>query len=53
MVSWGQTYLREHNCLPHEVPMAWEFISHYSLAVDGTRYSSPSAFAEDDAVAIG
>ncbi len=50
MVSWGQTYLREHNCLPHEVPMSWEFISHYCLAEDGSRYYSPSAFEEDDLV---
>ena len=27
MVQFGQTLLREHNCYPAEVPMAWDFIS--------------------------
>ena len=48
MVVWGQTYLREHNCYPAEVPMAWEFLSHYSKDADGNRFYSASAFAEDD-----
>jgi len=42
---------REHNCIPDEFPIAWEFISHYSLK-DGVRYYSPSCFVADDAVAI-
>ena len=47
MVVWGQTYLREHNCYPAEIPMAWEFMSHYSMDSEtGTRYYSESAFEE-------
>lgn len=52
MVVWGQTYMREHNCYPAEVPMAWDFISHYSLSANGDRAYSPSAFAANDAVKI-
>ncbi len=52
MVVWGQTYLREHNCYPAEVPAAWEFIRHYSRSADGVRSYSPSGFAKDDAVVI-
>ena len=37
MVVWGQTYLREHNCYPAEIPMAWDFLKNYTR-VDGTRY---------------
>lgn len=44
MVVWGQTYLREHNCYPAEVPMLWDFISNYNLDSNGDRYYSPSAF---------
>lgn len=48
MVVWGQTYLREHNCYPAEVPMLWNFISHYKLTGVGTRDYSASAFAASD-----
>ncbi|MDD6211940.1 MAG: hypothetical protein PUB22_02150, partial [Clostridiales bacterium] len=52
MVQWGQTYLREHNCYPAEIPMSWDFISKYSRSEDGTRYYSESGFAANDAVQI-
>ena len=52
MVSWGQTYMRDHNCYPAEIPVLWDYIEHYSLAEDGSRYYSPSAFAEDDLILI-
>ena len=52
MVQFGQTLLREHNCYPAEVPMAWDFISKYSKAEDGTRYYSESAFVKDDLIEI-
>lgn len=45
-----------HNCLPGFRPIMWDFLEHYRVdtAEDGTvtRYYSPSAFAEDDAVEI-
>ncbi|MEA4934676.1 MAG: hypothetical protein VB071_14000, partial [Lawsonibacter sp.] len=48
MVVWGQTYMREHNCYPAEIPMFWNFISHYKLETNGTRDYSASAFATSD-----
>lgn len=47
-----RTLAREHNCYPEEFRLAWDFLEHYSLSEDGTRYYSPSAFEKDDAVAI-
>ena len=45
-----------HNCLPGYRPLMWDFLEHYSFekAEDGTitRYYSPSAFAQDDAVKL-
>ncbi len=38
MVVWGQTYLREHNCHPTEIPMFWDFLTHYTKDADGDRY---------------
>lgn len=38
MVVWGQTYLREHNCYPAEIPATWDFISRYTMDTDGNRY---------------
>ncbi|MDD6212287.1 MAG: hypothetical protein PUB22_03975, partial [Clostridiales bacterium] len=52
MVVWGQTYLREHNCHPTEIPMSWDFIKNYKLLDDGTRLYSPSGFEKDDAAVI-
>ena len=52
LVQIGRTMAREHNCLPDEFRLAWDFMSHYQKSDDGSRYYSPSAFEEDDAVAI-
>ena len=52
LVQFGRTLAREHNCLPNEFRLVWDFMSHYQKADDGTRYYSPPAFEEDDAVAI-
>jgi hypothetical protein len=57
VVKWGQTMLRPHNCYPGEMPLLWDFVSHFSSKTndDGTvtRYYSASAFAKDDAVILG
>ena len=57
VVKWGQTLLRPHNCYPGEMPLLWDFVSHFSFKTndDGsvTRYYSASAFAKDDAVILG
>ena len=50
--QWGQTLLRPHNCYPSDMWILWDFVEHYRLAEDGTRYYSASAFAQDDAVKI-
>ena len=56
LVRWGQCLLRPHNCYPSDIPVLWDFLEHYSFekAEDGTitRYYSPSAFAQDDAVKL-
>lgn len=56
MVQWGMGLLRPHNCYPSEMPMLWDFMKHYSMEVSSngtvTRYYSPSAFEENDAVVI-
>ena len=52
LVQFTRTLAREHNCYPEEFRLAWDFLEHYSLSEDGTRYYSPSAFEKDDAVAI-
>ena len=56
MVRWSQCLLRPHNCYPTDMVMLWDFVSHFSFAVDEngsvTRCYSPSAFAEDDAIVI-
>ena len=43
-----------HCCGPTTADMwiLWDFVEHYRLAEDGTRYYSASAFAQDDAVKI-
>ena len=52
LVQFTRTLAREHNCYPEEFRLAWDFLEHYRLAEDGTRYYSPSAFANNDAVTI-
>ena len=52
LVQFTRTLAREHNCYPEEFRLARDFLEHYSLSEDGTRYYSPSAFEKDDAVAI-
>ena len=52
LVQFTRTLAREHNCYPEEFKLAWDFLKHYSVGEDGARYYSPSAFAEDDKVAI-
>lgn len=52
LVQFTRTLAREHNCYPEEFRLAWDFLEHYRLSEDGTRYYSPSAFAQDDAVKI-
>jgi len=52
LVQFTRTLARERNCYPEEFRLAWDFLEHYSLSEDGTRYYSPSAFEKDDAVAI-
>ena len=41
-----------HNDLPAFRPLMWDFMKHYRLAEDGTRYYSESAFEEDDEIEI-
>ncbi|WP_160637388.1 hypothetical protein [Pseudoflavonifractor sp. 60] len=52
LVQFTRTLAREHNCYPEEFRLAWDFLEHYRLDEDGTRYYSASAFAQDDAVKI-
>ncbi len=46
VVQFNRTIAREHNSMPIEARFAWEFVKHYSLK-DGSRWYSPSAFAEE------
>ena len=52
IARFGRTMTREHNCMPQEFRLAWDFVRHYSRQADGTRWYSESAFAEDDAVEL-
>lgn len=52
VVKYGFTYLRAHNCSPYEMPILWDFLEHFRLTEDGSRYYSASAFTQDDAVKI-
>ena len=52
IARFGRTMTREHNCMPQEFRLAWDFVKHYSRNEDGTRWYSESAFEEDDAVQI-
>lgn len=52
LVQFTRTLAREHNCYPEEFRQIWDYVKHFSLAEDGTRYYSASAFEKDDAVAI-
>ena len=51
------TAFRNHNCIVQEMPLMWEYLSCFSYDLDEetgevTRYYSPSAFVEDDAVVL-
>ena len=57
LLKYGQNIYRSHNCMAEEMPMLWEYMSHFKTANDENgdavaRYYSASAFAEDDAVEI-
>lgn len=57
MVKYGYTLAREHNCMPQEFTMAWDFLEHYSFEKDENghvtaHYYSPSGFVEDDKILI-
>ncbi|MDD6213421.1 MAG: PHB depolymerase family esterase, partial [Clostridiales bacterium] len=50
MVVWGQTYLREHNCYPAEIPMSWDFLKNYRKKADGSRYYKDQLIVNDPEV---
>ena len=52
LVSFIRTMAREHNCIPKEFRLAWDFLEHYSVKADGSRYYSASAFKANDLVSI-
>lgn len=57
MVKYGYTVAREHNCMPQEFTMGWDFLEHYSFEKDANgnviaRYYSPSGFKNDDKIQI-
>jgi len=57
MVKYGYTVAREHNCMPQEFTMGWDFLEHYSFEKDANghvtaRYYSPSGFKDDDRIQI-
>ena len=53
LVQFTRTLAREHNCYPEEFRLVWDYVEHFRVAEDGTRYYSASAFAQDDAIQIG
>ncbi|MDD6211927.1 MAG: hypothetical protein PUB22_02075 [Clostridiales bacterium] len=52
LVSFTRTLAREHNCIPAEFRLAWDFMEHYSVEEDGSRYYSESAITKNDLVTI-
>lgn len=50
--QWIECQVRAHNCYPDDVWANWEYVKHFRLTEDGTRYYSASAFEQDDAVVI-
>lgn len=57
MVKYGYTLAREHNCIPQEFAMGWDFLEHYSFVKDDNghviaRYYSPSGFKDEDMIKI-
>lgn len=57
MTKLTMTAYRNHNCIHQEMPLMWEYMSHFSSEWDEaagtvTRYYSASSFAQDDAVKI-
>ena len=52
LVQWSMCLLRPHNCYPSDMPILWDFLEHYSMDENGTRYYSASAFELDDAVVL-
>ncbi|MDD6211823.1 MAG: PHB depolymerase family esterase, partial [Clostridiales bacterium] len=52
LFKWGQTHLREHNCVPADIPKLWDFVSKFSKDENGDRYYSESGFEKNDSVKI-
>ncbi len=57
LVQYTYTLVREHNCIPEEQVLAWDYLKHYSFERDGignvtARYYSTSGFTTDDSVEI-
>lgn len=52
IVRFNRTIIREHNCIPEEFKLSWDFISKYRLK-DKKRYYSESGFSNSkDAIQI-
>lgn len=52
-----QNLYRSHNCMAEEMPMLWEYMSHFKTEIDENgnaiaRYYSASSFAKDDAIEL-
>ncbi len=57
LLKVGQNIYRSHNCMAEEMPMLWEYMSHFKTENDENgnaiaRYYSASSFAEDDMVEL-
>lgn len=57
MVQYGYTLAREHNCMPDETRLEWDFLKHFSFAKDTSghvvaRFYSESGFKARDAIQI-
>ena len=52
LLRWGQSLIRPHNPFPGDTALLWNFLKHYSMDENGTRYYSASGFTANDAVAI-
>ena len=57
LLKVGQNIYRSHNCMAEEMPMLWDYMSHFKTENDENgnaiaRYYSASSFAEDDMVEL-
>ncbi|MGI6111682.1 MAG: hypothetical protein ACOYBK_05425 [Bilifractor sp.] len=53
VIRFGRTIAREHNCIPDEFRLAWDYLKDFRQDENGIRYYSPSGFTKDgDAVEI-